>query len=192
MPNGLKPSIIGGCAINLFLFGRDKLNFLNLFKFKYIDYYEHMFIIYFNFVMNFIFTEMEELIKSSETRQFKAIFPNTLNANETLFGGQAMQWMDEVAYITATRFTRQRMFTVNTEKIKFRRAVSHNSIVEVVGRVEKVESVKLRVKVDIYVEDMYSNERSKAIDGVFVFVALDENNKPKRMDLNSLVDCCLH
>ena len=43
---------------------------------------------------------MEERIIQSETRQFKAIFPNTLNANETLFGGQAMKWMDEVAYIT--------------------------------------------------------------------------------------------
>lgn len=52
---------------------------------------------------------MEERIIQSETRQFKAIFPNTLNANETLFGGQAMKWMDEVAYITATRFTRQKM-----------------------------------------------------------------------------------
>ena len=62
---------------------------------------------------------MEERIIQSETRQFKAIFPNTLNANETLFGGQAMKWMDEVAYITATRFTRQKMFTVNTENIYF-------------------------------------------------------------------------
>ena len=38
---------------------------------------------------------MEKHIQLSETRQFKAIFPNTLNANETLFGGQAKQWMDE-------------------------------------------------------------------------------------------------
>lgn len=62
---------------------------------------------------------MDERIKQSETRQFKAIFPDSLNANGTLFGGQAMKWMDEVAYITATRFTRQRMFTVNTENIYF-------------------------------------------------------------------------
>ena len=54
--------------------------------------------------------ELDKHIENSITRQFKAIFPNTLNANETLFGGEAMKWMDEVAYITATRFTRQRMF----------------------------------------------------------------------------------
>jgi len=129
---------------------------------------------------------MEEHIKLSETRQFKAIFPNTLNANETLFGGQAMQWMDEVAYITATRFTRQRMFTVNTENIKFLKAVNPDSIVEVVGRVEKAEAVKLKVKVEIYVEEMYGNGREKAIEGVFVFAALDQNRKPIRIDYSIL------
>ena len=138
------------------------------------------------FVLEFFYTIMEEQIKLSETRQFKAIFPNTLNANETLFGGQAMQWMDEVAYITATRFTRQRMFTVNTENIKFLKAVNPDSIVEVVGRVEKAEAVKLKVKVEIYVEEMYGQARDKAIEGVFVFVAMDENKKVRRIDYSQL------
>lgn len=138
------------------------------------------------FVLEFFYTIMEEHIKLSETRQFKAIFPNTLNANETLFGGQAMQWMDEVAYITATRFTRQRMFTVNTENIKFLKAVNPDSIVEVVGRVEKVEAVKLKVKVEIFVEEMYGQARDKAIEGVFVFVAMDENKKVRRIDYSQL------
>ena len=138
------------------------------------------------FVLEFFYTIMEEQIKLSETRQFKAIFPNTLNANETLFGGQAMQWMDEVAYITATRFTRQRMFTVNTENIKFLKAVNPDSIVEVVGRVEKTEAVKLKVKVEIFVEEMYGQARDKAIEGVFVFVAMDENKKVRRIDYSQL------
>ena len=129
---------------------------------------------------------MEERIKLSETHQCKAIFPNTLNANETLFGGQAMQWMDEVAYITATRFTRQRMFTINTENIRFLKAVNPDSIVEVVGRVEKAEAVKLKVKVEIFVEEMYGNAREKAIEGVFVFAALDRNRKPVRIDYGIL------
>ena len=110
---------------------------------------------------------MDERIKQSETRQFKAIFPDSLNANGTLFGGQAMKWMDEVAYITATRFTRQRMFTVNTENIYFLKTVQPNSIVEIIGRVESVGVAKLRVKV---------------VESVFVFANLDNNMKPQRID----------
>ena len=53
----------------------------------------------------------EEKIRNSETRIFKAVFPNTTNHYDTLFGGTAMQLMDEAAFITATRFSRQRMVT---------------------------------------------------------------------------------
>ena len=59
-----------------------------------------------------------------------------------------MQWMDEVEYITATPFTRQHMFIVNTENIKFLKAVNPNCIAEAIGRIENVEAVKLKAKVD--------------------------------------------
>jgi len=129
------------------------------------------------FTLNF----MEELINQSETHQFRAIFPDTLNGNNTLFGGLAMQWMDEVAFITATRITRQRMFTINTENIRFLKAVTPDSIVEVIGRVEKAGAVKLRVKVEIYAEEMFGYHRDLAIEGVFVFASLDENRNPVRI-----------
>lgn len=125
---------------------------------------------------------MEEQKRLSETRQCKAIFPNTLNANETLFGGQAMQWMDEVAYITATRFTRQRMFTIHTGNIKFLKAIEAGSIVEIVGSIEEAGAVKLHVRVEIFVEEMYGTSREKAIEGTFVFASLDENKRPRRID----------
>ena len=72
---------------------------------KNTNYNEHMFITICIFVINNYFVSMEEQIRKSETSQFKAIFPNTLNANNTLFGGQAMQWMDEVAYNNKTYLT---------------------------------------------------------------------------------------
>ncbi|ANQ47574.1 acyl-CoA thioesterase [Flammeovirga yaeyamensis] len=125
---------------------------------------------------------MEERIRKTITRQFKAIFPNTLNANNTLFGGEAMKWMDEVAYITATRFTRQKMFTLKTEDVKFLKAVTPDTIVEVVGKVEKADPIKLRVILEIYAEDMYADTREKVMESVFIFVALNDNNKPVRID----------
>ena len=129
---------------------------------------------------------MEELIEKSITRQFKAIFPCMLNANETLFGGEVLKWMDEVAYITATRFTHERMFTINSEKIKFLKAVHPDTIVEIVGRVEKVKMIRVFVKVKIYAEEMYGTNREKVIEGTFVYAALDENNKPKQLNFNRI------
>ena len=60
---------------------------------------------------------LEERTKNSITRVFKAVFPNTTNHYDTLFGGTAMHLMDEVAFITATRFSRLRMVTVSSDRI---------------------------------------------------------------------------
>ena len=46
--------------------------------------------------------DLEQRIQSAETRIFKAVFPNTTNHYDTLFGGTAMHLMDEVAFITGT------------------------------------------------------------------------------------------
>lgn len=120
----------------------------------------------------------EERIEQSVTRIFKAVFPNTTNHYDTLFGGTAMQLMDEVAFITATRFSRQRMVTVNSDRIDFKKPIPAGTIIELVGKVSKIGNTSLKVRVDIFIEQMYSDDRKKAITGEFTFVAIDENKNP--------------
>lgn len=117
-------------------------------------------------------------IERSETRIFKAVFPSTTNHYDTLFGGTAMQLMDEVAFITATRFSRQRMVTVSSDKIDFKKPIPAGTIVELIGRVSNVGNTSMKVRVDIFIEQMYSDEREKAVSGEFTFVAIDENKMP--------------
>jgi acyl-CoA hydrolase len=117
----------------------------------------------------------EERIKTSETRIFKAVFPNTTNHYDTLFGGTAMHLMDEVAFITATRFTRKRMVTVSSDRIDFTRPIPAGTIIELIGKVSHIGNTSLKVQVEIYIEEMYSFEREKAITGTFTFVAIDEH-----------------
>ncbi len=120
----------------------------------------------------------EEKIKQSETRIFKAVFPNTTNHYDTLFGGTAMHLMDEAAFITATRFSRQKMVTVSSDKIDFKKPIPAGTIVELVGIVNHVGNTSLKVRVEIYIEQMYSEHREKAITGEFTFVAIDEHKRP--------------
>jgi len=124
---------------------------------------------------------LEERIKNSETRIFKAVFPNTTNYYDTLFGRTAMHMMDEVAFITATRFSRQIMVTVSTDRIDFNKPIPAGTIVELVGRVTQVGNSSLKVSVEIYIEEMYSEVRYLAIQGVFTFVALDKDKKPTKV-----------
>lgn len=120
----------------------------------------------------------EQKILASETRIFKAVFPNTTNHYDTLFGGTAMHLMDEVAFITATRYSRQKMVTVSSDRIDFTKPIEAGTIIELVGKVVSVGRTSLKVNVDVYIEEMYSYHREKAIHGLFTLVAIDENKHP--------------
>lgn len=121
---------------------------------------------------------VEEKIQASETRIFKAVFPNNTNHYDTLFGGAAMHMMDEAAFITATRFSRQVMVTVSSDRIDFKKPIPAGTLVELVGRVNHVGNTSMKVTVDIFIEQMYAEGRELAVTGDFTFVAIDANKKP--------------
>ncbi len=120
-----------------------------------------------------------ERIKASVTRMVKAVIPNTTNNYDTLFGGTLVSWMDEVAFIAATRFGRCPFVTVSIDRTDFKHPIPAGSIVELVARVGHVGRTSVKVDVDVFVEGMYSDDRLKAVTGVFTMVAIDENKRPQ-------------
>lgn len=126
--------------------------------------------------------EISKKIKQSRTSIFKVVFPNTTNHYDTLFGGTAMNMMDEVAFIAATRFSRKKVVTISSDKIDFNQPIPAGTIVELVAEVVAIGTSSLKVKVDLFQEEMYKNiPQRKSITGVFTFVALDENNKKTKV-----------
>lgn len=126
-------------------------------------------------------SNVEQRINASETRIFKAVFPNTTNHYDTLFGGTTLHMMDEASFICATRFSRKKVVTVSTDKIDFTKPIPQGTIVELVARVDKVGRTSCVVKVDIFMENMYSDERDKVVTGFFTYVAVGNNKKPVPM-----------
>ncbi|WP_194945005.1 acyl-CoA thioesterase [Shewanella sp. TC10] len=122
--------------------------------------------------------EISDRIEQSEAKVIKAIFPSNTNHHNTLFGGDALAWMDETAFIAATRFCRKALVTVSSDRIDFKKAIPAGSLAELVARVIHVGNTSLKVEVNIFVEDMYQDLREHAIRGVFTFVAVDEQRNP--------------
>lgn len=121
---------------------------------------------------------IDEKIRISRTSVAKVVFPTTINHHSTLFGGTALAWMDEVSFVTATRFCRKRLVTVSTEKINFQHPIPSGTIVELVGSVTRVGNTSLTVTVTVWLEDMYADDRKEVINGQFNFVAVDDDGKP--------------
>lgn len=117
-------------------------------------------------------------IERSETRITRAVFPNTTNNYDTLFGGTALQWMDECAFITATRFSHQKFVTVSVDRTDFQVPIPAGTIVELIGRVVKIGNTSMRVRVELHKERMYEDHRELAVVGEFAVVAVDDNQKP--------------
>jgi acyl-CoA hydrolase len=120
----------------------------------------------------------EERVEKSTTHYFKAVFPEIANHHGTMHGGEVMRIMDEIAFITATRFCRKGIITVSCEKVDFKQSLPAGTMVEVIGKVIKVGNTSLKVEVELFVEQMLIDDRKKAVKGIFTLVAIDENKKP--------------
>ena len=118
---------------------------------------------------------------TEETKQSRIVFDDCLNDHRSLFGGIAMKWMDEVAYITALRYSRQKMVTVNVNRINFTKSVKPGSLIEVIGKIKQAGNLKLLITVEIYTEDKITGKQELAISGEFTFAAVNANNKPIRL-----------
>ena len=124
----------------------------------------------------------------SESRVIKAVFPAILNNHNTLFGGEALAWMDETAFIAATRFCRKPTVTVSSDKIDFKKPIPAGTMAELIARVIYVGNTSMKVEVNIYVEDMNRDHREHAIRGVFTMVAVDEERKPTKVLSDNLFE----
>ena len=122
--------------------------------------------------------QVAKRIEYALTRVTKTVFPGRTNHHNTLFGGEALAWMDEVAFIAATRFCRKPLVTVCSDRVDFKESIPAGTIIELVARIAHVGRTSIKVDVDIFVENMYDDDQHKAISGNFTFVALGPDRKP--------------
>lgn len=106
------------------------------------------------------------------------VFPYHVNHYGTLFGGFALQWMDQAAWICATRYARKTMVTIASERIEFKKPVPEGTMVQLTAHITRVGNTSVTVNVEMHAERPLTGERFLATQGGFVMVALDETGKP--------------
>ncbi|MDX1626643.1 MAG: acyl-CoA thioesterase [Wenzhouxiangellaceae bacterium] len=120
-----------------------------------------------------------ERAEHARTRITKLVFPQDTNPIATLYGGTAMKWMDEVAFLTATRYARCQVVTVSMDRVDFKVPIPEGSIVELVGEIQRVGSSSMTVGVSIYREDPQDGSQELAIQGELVMVAVGDDMEPQ-------------
>jgi acyl-CoA hydrolase len=73
------------------------------------------------------------------------------------------------------------MVTVSSDRVDFNKPVPAGTIAELIGKVKHVGTTSVIIKVEVYIEQMYSDEREKAIEATFTMVAIDDDKKPMKI-----------
>lgn len=117
----------------------------------------------------------------TEARLIEMVFPEQTNHYGTLFGGQALAYMDKAAFIAASRYARLSVVTACSEKCDFHVPVRQGQLIELNARVVKTGTTSITVDVDLHSEDLLTGERRLGTRGRFVLVAMDEHGKPAKV-----------
>lgn len=116
-------------------------------------------------------------VSDSETEQVQVVFASHLNAQNRLFGGQLVSWIDVVAGTVGLRHCHHNVTTAEIDHLTFRKPVYASDMVVLHGKLTYVGRTSMEVRVDSYVEDL-SGMRSLVNTAYLVLVALDDNGKP--------------
>ena len=115
---------------------------------------------------------------NTEARLLEIVFPDHCNHLGTLFGGQALAWMDKAAFLAASRYAGGTVVTVRSDRIDFAAPVRLGEIVEVVARVHSVGRSSMTVRVSLRRETKPGGQQIEATSGEFVMIAVDTQGRP--------------
>ena len=120
-------------------------------------------------------------VSDSQVEIVRLVRPNHLNSAGRLFGGMLMQWLDEAAGMVAMRHTRTNVITASVDNLRFIHGAYADEMVVIIGKITYVGNTSMEVRVDTYVENLSDGMRHPINRAYFTMVALDENDKPKRV-----------
>ncbi len=121
--------------------------------------------------------QMKKRVEDSQTEQTYLMRPIYLNEYGNLFGGQLMEWIDEIASIVAMRHSEADITTACIDNLNFKEGATVNDVIVLRGKITYVGRTSMEVRVDTYVESRHGIR--KVINRAYVvMVAVDEHHHP--------------
>jgi acyl-CoA thioesterase YciA len=105
--------------------------------------------------------------------------PADSNQNGDIFGGWVLSQMDIAGGVAASRLAKGRLATVAVEAMKFHRPIAVGDVVSLYTEVVKVGTTSIAVKIETVVNRRNASEEIKVTEGIFVYVAIDEQGRPR-------------
>jgi acyl-CoA hydrolase len=109
------------------------------------------------------------------------VMPHMQNVRGDLFGGELMALVDQAAAVAAIRHAGGPAVTASIERVDFRERIPVGALVTCAATVDYVGNSSMDITVEVYAERVSSGERRHTHTAHVVFVALDDDGKPRRV-----------
>lgn len=123
---------------------------------------------------------MVKVPKGELTIQTLAMPLNT-NANGDIFGGWIVSQMDLAAGVLAKKVAQGRVATVAINSMTFLKPVHVGDVVSCHVELIKKGNTSMTIGVEVWALPATQSDRYQVTEGVFVFVAIDENGIPRQV-----------
>jgi acyl-CoA thioesterase YciA len=105
--------------------------------------------------------------------------PADINPNGHIFGGWVLSQMDIAAGIVASQRSHGPVATIAIEAMKFIAPIHLRDLISVYAHVERIGRTSMGVKIEVIAHRDIGQTEVKVTEGLFTFVALDEDNRPR-------------
>lgn len=109
------------------------------------------------------------------------VMPHMQNVRGDLFGGELMALVDQAAAVAAIRHAGGPAVTAAIERVDFRERIPVGALVTCIATVDYVGNSSMDITVEVYAERVSSGEKRHTHTAHVVFVALDDDGRPKRV-----------
>lgn len=108
--------------------------------------------------------------------------PRDTNPSGAIFGGWTLSQMDLAGGTFAAQQAGDRVVTVSIDAMRFLRPVEVGDEVSCYCTMDGQGGSSIAVKIETWTRDRTGSAAEKVTEGVFNYVALDENGKPRKSD----------
>ena len=108
--------------------------------------------------------------------------PGDINANGHIFGGWVLSQMDIAAGIVASRRAKGPVATVAIERMEFLSPIHLRDLISVYAEVDRVGRTSMAIRIEVIANRNGGEEQVNVTNGLFTFVAIDEEARPRPID----------
>ena len=109
---------------------------------------------------------------------YKLVLPGHLNHYGYLFGGNLLQWVDEVGWIAASMdYPGCNFVTIGMDKVEFKKSVRQGALLRFETKRSREGNTSVQYAVDVYLHDIKSGDDESIFSTNTTFVCIDSQGK---------------